>query len=167
MGNPSPTEAPDTRAGKRSGSTGGTTILEAITVMLIVSIVARIAIPQFQEILTRARAAEIRATFDVVEDAANRLIVQNRPWPEDADAGVVPPELRPTLPPGFSFERGRYQLDWENWVLPNGMPGDSTVRRLNICNLFINSYLCSTIHEWARLREICLHGGAEPSPRLN
>ncbi len=98
--------------------------------MLVMSIITRIAIPQFQEILTRARATEIRATFDVVEDAANRLIVQNHPWPEDADAGVVPPELRPSLPPEFSFERGRYQLDWENWVLPKGMPGDSTVRRL-------------------------------------
>ena len=98
--------------------------------MLIVSIVTRIAIPQFQEVLTRARAAEIRATFDMVEDAANRLIVQNQPWPEDADAGIVPPELRSSLPPGFSFERGRYQLDWENWPLPQGMPGDPSVQRL-------------------------------------
>ncbi|MCH8811424.1 MAG: hypothetical protein IID07_06305 [Gemmatimonadetes bacterium] len=122
----SPTDAPDVVPRKR----GGATIVEVMTVMLIVSIVARIAIPQFQEILTRARATEIRATFDVVEDAANRLIVQNNPWPEDAVAGVVPPELRASLPPGFTFERGRYQLDWENWALPEGMPGDSTVRRL-------------------------------------
>ena len=126
MSGPSPTDAPDAVPKKR----GGATIVEVMTVMLIVSIVARIAIPQFQEILTRARATEIRATFDVVEDAANRLIVQNNPWPEDAVAGVVPPELRASLPPGFTFERGRYQLDWENWALPEGMPGDSTVRRL-------------------------------------
>ena len=51
-------------------------------------------------------------------------------WPADVVAGVVPPELRPSLPPGFSFERDGYQLDWENWALPEGMPGDSTVRRL-------------------------------------
>lgn len=101
-----------------------------MTVMLVMSILTRIAIPQFQEILTRARATEIRATFDVIEDAANRLIVQNYPWPEDAEPGVVPPELQASLPPGFSFERGRYQLDWENWALPQGMPGDPAVRRL-------------------------------------
>jgi len=101
-----------------------------MTVMLLMSIVIRIAIPQMQEILTRARATEIRATFDVVEDAAIRITVQNNPWPEDVVAGVVPPELRASLPPGFSFERDGYLLDWENWVLPQGMPGDSTVRRL-------------------------------------
>ncbi len=101
-----------------------------MTVMLLMSIVIRIAIPQMQGILTRARATEIRATFEVVEDAAIRFTVQNNPWPEDAAAGVVPPELRASLPPGFTFERGRYQLDWENWPLPEGMPGDSTVRRL-------------------------------------
>ena len=101
-----------------------------MTVMLIVSIVTRIAIPQMQDVLTRARATEIRAAFAVVEDAATRVSVQNNPWPEDSDAGVVPPELLASLPPGFSFERDRYQLDWENWVLPQGMPGDSTVRRL-------------------------------------
>ena len=43
---------------------------------------------------------------------------------------MVPPELQDKLPEGFSFERNRYQLDWENWVLPEGMPGDPTVRGL-------------------------------------
>ena len=55
--------------------------------MLLLSILTRIAIPQMQEILVRARATEIRATFSVIEDAATRLSVDNRPWPEDADAG--------------------------------------------------------------------------------
>ena len=108
----------------------GSTIMEAITVLLLVSIITRIAIPQMQEILTRARATEVRATFSVVAGAANRLSLENLPWPPDADAGVVPPELRRQLPEGFSFERDRYQLDWENWVLPEGMPGDPTVRGL-------------------------------------
>ena len=105
-------------------------MVEVMTVMLLMSILTRIAIPQIQDILTRARASEIRATFSVVEEAATRLSVENNLWPEDAEAGVVPPELLESLPPGFSFERDRYQLDWENWVLPEGMPGDSTMRRL-------------------------------------
>ena len=109
---------------------GGSTIVEAMTVMLLVSIITRIAIPQFTEILTRARATEVRASFSVVEEAATRLSVENQPWPADADAGVVPPELVDHLPPGFTFERGRYQLDWENWPLPGGIPGDPTVQRL-------------------------------------
>ncbi len=126
MSGPPPADAPAGGARNR----GGTTIVEVVTVMLVVSIITRIVIPQMQEILTRARATEIRASFSVVEEAATRLSVENNRWPEDADAGVVPPELLESLPPGFSFERDRYQLDWQNWVLPEGMPGDSTVRRL-------------------------------------
>ncbi len=117
--------------GTRSAGTKkprGSTIVEAITVLLLVSIITRIAIPQLQEILTRARATEVRATFSVVAGAANRLSLENLPWPPDADAGVVPPELRHQLPDGFSFDHDRYQLDWENWVLPEGMPGEPTVR---------------------------------------
>jgi hypothetical protein len=98
--------------------------------MLLVSIITRIAIPQTREILTRARATEIRATFSLVESAANRLSLENLPWPPDAEAGVVPPGLQHQLPEGFSFDRDRYQLDWENWILPEGMPGSPTVRAL-------------------------------------
>ena len=42
----------------------------------------------------------------------------------------MPPELADRLSPGLSFERDGYQLDWENWILPGGMPGDPTVQRL-------------------------------------
>ena len=108
----------------------GFTIVEAVTVMMIVSVLTRIAIPQMQEILTRARATEVRASFSVVEEAATRLSIENNPWPNDTDPGVIPPELIDKLPAGFSFERERYQLDWENWILPGGMPGDPSVRGL-------------------------------------
>lgn len=126
MSRRSPTGPTILPATKRRGST----LVEVLTVLLLLSILTRIVIPQMQDVLTRARATEIRASFSVVEEAATRLFVENNRWPEDADAGVVPPELLESLPPGFSFERNRYQLDWQNWVLPEGMPGDSTVRRL-------------------------------------
>jgi len=119
--------------GTRSAGTKkprGSTIVEAITVMLLLSIITRIAIPPMQEILTRARATEVRATFNVVEAAASRLSLENIPWPADAEVGIVPPMLQRRLPAGFSFDRDRYQLDWENWVLPQGLPGDPTVRGL-------------------------------------
>ena len=108
----------------------GFTMVEAVTIMMIVSVLTRIAIPQTQEVLTRARATEVRASFSVVEEAATRLSIENDPWPNDTDAGVVPPELVDMLPAGFSFERERYLLDWENWILPGGMPGDPSVRGL-------------------------------------
>jgi type II secretory pathway pseudopilin PulG len=104
--------------------------VEAITVLLLISIITRIAVPQVQGILTQARATEIRATFNAVAGAANRLSLVNIPFPPDAEAGMVPPALRRQLPQGFSFDRNRYQLDWENWSLPQGLPGDPTVRGL-------------------------------------
>ena len=86
-----------------------------MTVMLIVSIISRIAIPQFQDILTRARATEIRASFTVVEEAATRLTVEGQPWPADVEAGIVPPELVDMLSPGFgklsAFTRARQETD--------------------------------------------------------
>ena len=108
----------------------GFTIVEAATVMMIVSVLTRIAMPQMQEVLTRARATEVRASFSVVEEAATRLSIENSPWPNDTDAGVVPSELVNMLPGGFSFDRERYQLDWENWILPSGLPGYPSVRGL-------------------------------------
>ena len=93
----------------------GSTLIEVVTVMLLISILTRIDVPQMQSILTRARATEIRASFSVVEEAATRLSVENNPWPQDAEAGVVPPELQVALPAGFSFDRERFQLVWENW----------------------------------------------------
>ncbi len=108
----------------------GFTLVEAVTVMMIVSVLTRIAIPQMQEVLTRARATEVRASFSVVEEAATRLSIENNPWPDDTDAGVVPPELVDLLPANFAFDRERYQLDWEHWILPGGMPGNPSVRGL-------------------------------------
>ncbi len=97
-----------------------------VTVVMVVSVVTRIAVPQMQEVLTRAGATEIRASFRVVEEAATRLSVENNPRPEDALPGIVPEPLVEKLPAGFSFDRERYQLDWENWTLPGGMPNDPT-----------------------------------------
>ena len=38
---------------------------------------------------------------------------------------MVPPELLADLPDGFTFERDEYQLDWEQWSLPDGIPPNS------------------------------------------
>ena len=45
-------------------------------------------------------------------------------WPAETSAGTVPPELVAYLPDGYSFDRDGYQIDFENWSLPGGLPGD-------------------------------------------
>ncbi|GMR12095.1 MAG: hypothetical protein BMS9Abin29_0282 [Gemmatimonadota bacterium] len=107
----------------------GFTLVEVLTVMLILSIVTRIAIPQMQEVRVRARAAQALGDFRVIELAAQEYLADNNQPPPDADTGVVPPGLETYLE-GFTFEKPAYKLDWENWVLPGGLPKHPETRVL-------------------------------------
>jgi prepilin-type N-terminal cleavage/methylation domain-containing protein len=109
------------------GRRDGFTLIEVVTVVLIVSVLTRIALPQMQEVRVRARAAAVRADFQVVRLAAENFYADNLTWPDDMDAGVTPPALENLLD-GYEFDRGDYLLDWENWILPNGLPNDPSVR---------------------------------------
>jgi prepilin-type N-terminal cleavage/methylation domain-containing protein len=106
----------------------GFTLVEVVTVMLIVSVLTRIALPQMQEVRVRARAAAVRADFQVVRHAAENFYADNVRWPNDTDAGVTPTDLIDDLPQGYVFDRGDYLLNWENWILPSGLPNDPSVR---------------------------------------
>lgn len=106
----------------------GFTLVEIVTVVLIVSFLTRIALPQMQEVRVRARAAAVRSDFSVVRLAAQNFYADNFVWPNDTDAGLTPAELTSNLPSGYSFDRGDYLLNWEHWILPNGLPSDPSVR---------------------------------------
>jgi len=108
-----------TDAGRRRG---GFTLIETMTVLLVMSVVTRIAVPEVQEVRTRARAAAVAADFNVIHVAAENYHDDHNAWPPDTGPGVVPPELTTYLPDGFTFERAGYTLDWENWTLPDGLP---------------------------------------------
>jgi prepilin-type N-terminal cleavage/methylation domain-containing protein len=97
-------------------------LVELLVVMTIVAILARIALPAYHDLATRARAAAAVADLEAVRMAAYGYNADTNEWPADRTPGVVPPELLPYLGPGFSFQRAHYQLDWENWVLPDGTP---------------------------------------------
>lgn len=105
-------------------------MVEVLIVSAVVSIVTRIAIPNVNHVRTRARAAEIYGDLRAVEMAAHELEVDYQDWPEDAEPGVVPPELAKYLGQGFSFVKEGYRLDWENWYLPGGLPGSPETTRL-------------------------------------
>ena len=107
----------------------GFTLVEVLTVMLIVSIVTRIAIPRVQEVRVRALAAQALGDFRVIEHAAQEYSADNHQPPPDADTGVVPEGLESYLE-GFTFNKPAYQLDWENWVLPGGLPKHPETRVL-------------------------------------
>lgn len=107
----------------------GFTLVEVLTVMLILSIVTRIAIPRVQEVRVRALAAQALGDFRVIEHAAQEYLIDNNQPPPDAETGVVPTGLEDYLE-GFTFDKPAYQLDWENWVLPGGLPKHPETRVL-------------------------------------
>lgn len=104
--------------------TGGFTMVEVITVAMIMGTLVRMAIPNFHEVLLKARAAEVVGDFEVVRLAVMNYQADHHTWPADAYTAEVPEGLEEYLPEGFSLTRPGYQLDWENWMLPNGLPQD-------------------------------------------
>src|SRR3990170_4579524 len=92
----------------------GFTLVELILVVVIVSVLAAIAIPNYQVVVTRARAADLLGRIDVVEVGVQSFLGDNNAWPPDAATGVVPPSLVDYLPDNFSFDGEDFQLEWEN-----------------------------------------------------
>jgi type II secretory pathway pseudopilin PulG len=91
-------------------------------VVLIVAILARIAMPSYQGLVYRARAASVMGDIQAIRVAVYAYNADTGQWPMDRGPGTLPPELEPYLGEGFSFNREHYQLDWENWILPDGSP---------------------------------------------
>jgi hypothetical protein len=99
-------------------------MVEVVTVALIMGTLVRISMPNFHEVLLKARAAEVAGDFEVVRVAVEQYHATYLHWPEDGYTGQVPDGLAAFLPDGFNFNRAGYQLDWENWTLPDGLPQD-------------------------------------------
>ena len=108
----------------------GFTMVEVLTTLMVISVVVRIGIPNYQEVRLKAEAARVAGDFNVVRAAAFDYLTEHNGWPRDFGTGQIPPELVPHLPEGFSFHRGLYELDWENWVLPSGLPSNPDARAI-------------------------------------
>ncbi|MBW3533694.1 MAG: prepilin-type N-terminal cleavage/methylation domain-containing protein [Gemmatimonadetes bacterium] len=93
---------------------GGFTLVELMVVVVIVSILAAIAIPNYRLMITKARAAEALGDVDVVYVAATSHMANQHTWPQDAASGTVPPDMDGYLPDDFSFAGEGYELDWDN-----------------------------------------------------
>jgi prepilin-type N-terminal cleavage/methylation domain-containing protein len=132
-------------AGRRSPR-NGFTFIEVLIVMIIVGLLVKIAFPRYHDMKRQAVAGKAAADYHAVKLAAYAYHTENQQWPAEAAAGVVPPELIPDLPEGFDFNRGEYELDWENWQLPSGLPqfpGSNMLMALTVTTT--DSLLAATI----------------------
>lgn len=109
---------------------GGFTLVELLMVMAIVGILAGLAVPNLQTMILRARAAEVAGDLEVVRIAALNYNAEYLSWPPEASDGDVPPELTEFLPDNFDFSADGYSLDFENWSLPGGLPGEPNTTTL-------------------------------------
>ena len=114
MSRPAPTPTERARRTRLRPARSGFTLVEVLLVVVIISVLAAIAIPNYQVVVTRARAADLLGRIDVVEVAVQSFLGDNNAWPADAATGVPPTGIVSYLPDNFSFVGEDFQLDWEN-----------------------------------------------------
>jgi prepilin-type N-terminal cleavage/methylation domain-containing protein len=100
----------------------GFTIIELMTVMIVIGLLAGIAILKYIDLRHRARAVQVAADLETVRLAAYSAWYEHNTWPTEAASGQVPADLVPYLPANLSFANSDYTLDWENFAPPDGGP---------------------------------------------
>lgn len=89
------------------------TLIELLTVITIIGLLARISIPRYTDFKQRGIAAGIVADLHQVRTAAFQAYTDDGSWPGESAAGVVPQALAPNLTNNLSFDRGTHVLDWD------------------------------------------------------
>lgn len=109
-----------------NGRRGGFSLIELMTVMAVIGLLAALGIPRYREMKRRANAASVAADFNTVRIASYNYFADNSTFAPDAGPGVPPAALVPYLPRNFSFTRGAYTLDYDTWPSPDN-PGQQIV----------------------------------------
>ena len=102
------------------GSRSGFTMVELLTVIIVIGLLAAIALLKYLDLRNTARAAEVAGDFRTVLVGSYNYYSDFNDWPADAGPGVVPPALASYLPSGFPFTKPYYTLEYDNLGLGSG-----------------------------------------------
>ena len=96
----------------------GFSLIELLTVMAVIALLAAIALPRYRDMKRRAYSANIVSDFNTVRVAAYNYFADNNTYPPDGGSGAPPAVMIPYLPQNFTFSNGQYTLDYDVWPSP-------------------------------------------------
>ena len=96
----------------------GFSLIELMTVMAVIGLLAAIGLPRYRDMKRRAYSANVASDFNTVRIAAYNYFADNATYPPDGSAGAIPPVLVPYLPENFKFTNAQYTLDYDVWPSP-------------------------------------------------
>ncbi|MGQ0650469.1 MAG: type II secretion system protein [Gemmatimonadaceae bacterium] len=99
----------------------GFSVIELLTVLTVLGVLVRIAIPRYSYVRKQATARAAVADVRVIRDAVFNYHQDRGTWPNETGAGQIPSGLQTYLPTGFDFQRSTYQLDYESWAVGSGL----------------------------------------------
>lgn len=115
--------------GARRGGLGGYTLAQIAIAVVILGTVVRLSIPHVDRWRAEARAEEARERVATIVGHARAHLDRAGPWPSDAAPGEAPEELAEALG-NVDFVGDGYQLDWDSFPLPDGLPSARGVQRV-------------------------------------
>jgi prepilin-type N-terminal cleavage/methylation domain-containing protein len=107
-----------TRLTNRIRPRRGFSLIELMTVMAVIGLLAALGIPRYRDMKRRAYSAAVVSDFNTVRIASYNYFADNATYPPDGPVGSPPPALVPYLPQGFEFSTTSYTLDYEVWPSP-------------------------------------------------
>jgi prepilin-type N-terminal cleavage/methylation domain-containing protein len=99
---------------RRKQGVTGATLIELLTVMVVISILAGIALPRLRGAIVKAQAADLIGDMNVIKVAVITYQSDYNAWPTESAQGQMPTGLDEYLPEGFQWETELYTLDYQN-----------------------------------------------------
>lgn len=94
----------------RASCRRGFTLMELLTTLIVVGILAGVAIPKLQAAIYSAEAARVAADMTLVRTAMFQFREENGSLPSTSDWGAIPPDLVPYLNIQFTYKDLDYRL---------------------------------------------------------